>query len=57
MRFTLRQLQEVYEAILGEKVFRTTFRRRMQDTLGWIEPTGEVLHDEPRRPELFRALT
>lgn len=52
-RFTLRQLQDVYEGVLGQELFRTTFRRRMEDTLGLIEGTGEVLDSEPRRPELF----
>lgn len=28
-KFTMRQLQEVYEAILGEKLRRTTFQRKM----------------------------
>ncbi|TLF44193.1 NUDIX hydrolase [Maribacter aurantiacus] len=28
-KFTMRQLQEVYEAILGEKIRRTTFQRKM----------------------------
>lgn len=52
--FTLRQLQDVYQAILGEPLFRTTFRRRLVNTLGLIEPTGEALPGDARQPELFR---
>lgn len=51
--FTLRQLLQVYEAVLGEPLSRTTFRRRMVETLKLIEPTGQRLETAPRRPELF----
>lgn len=37
--FTLRDLQDVHEAILGRTLNKPAFRRRMLDT-GWIEPTG-----------------
>jgi 8-oxo-dGTP diphosphatase len=39
-RFTLRQLQDVHEAILGTRFHKPAFRRRMLDK-GWIEGTGE----------------
>lgn len=39
-RFTLRQLQDVHEAILGVRLNKPAFRRRMLDK-GWIEGTGE----------------
>lgn len=55
-QFTLRQLQDAYESLLGEDLFRTTFRRRMVDTLGLIQPTGDVASTDPRRPDLFRAV-
>lgn len=54
--FTLRQLQLAFEAVLGESLFRTTFRRRLVDTLGWIKSTGQTDEDDPRRPELFVAI-
>ena len=52
--FTLRELQDVYEAVLGEPLHRTTFRRRMVDVLKLIEPTGNYREDQPRRPEVYR---
>lgn len=39
-QFTLRQLQEVHEAILGHPLSKPAFRRRMLDK-GWIEATGQ----------------
>ena len=37
--FTLRQLQDVHEAILGTSLNKPAFRRRMLDR-GWLAPTG-----------------
>ena len=52
--FTLRDLQEVHEAITGTAFNKPAFRRRMLDT-GWIEPTGQRESDTPFRPaELYR---
>jgi 8-oxo-dGTP diphosphatase len=52
--FTLRQLQEIHEAVRGEPVNKDSFRRRMLAT-GLLEATGaherEVLH---RPAELYR---
>ena len=39
-RFTLRELQDVHEAILGQALNKPAFRRRMIDQ-GWIEGTGQ----------------
>ena len=39
-RFTLRALQDIYEAILDTKLNKPAFRRRMLDR-GWLEATGE----------------
>ncbi|QXQ05345.1 NUDIX hydrolase [Sphingosinicellaceae bacterium] len=39
-RFTLRQLQDVHEAILGVRLNKPAFRRRMLDK-GWLQATGE----------------
>ena len=53
-RFTLRQLQDVHEAIRGTPLNKPAFRRRMLDR-GWLEPTGEREPDASHRPaELFR---
>ncbi len=53
-RFTLRQLQDVYEAILGASLNKPAFRRRMLDK-GWISPTGERQEGASFRPaELYR---
>ncbi|WP_411340018.1 NUDIX domain-containing protein [Sphingopyxis sp. J-6] len=52
-RFTLRALQDVHEAILGIRLNKPAFRRRMLDK-GWIEGTGEKETGGAFRPaELF----
>jgi len=52
--FTLRQLQAVHEAILGESVNKDSFRRRMLAS-GYLEATGERERDVAYRPaELYR---
>lgn len=56
-RFTLRALQDVYEAILDTRLNKPAFRRRMLDR-GWLEPTGEREANTSFRPaELFRYRT
>jgi 8-oxo-dGTP diphosphatase len=53
-RFTLRALQDVYETILGVRLNKPAFRRRMLDR-GWLEPTGERETGTSFRPaELYR---
>ncbi|WP_313336468.1 NUDIX hydrolase [Sphingobium yanoikuyae] len=53
-QFTLRDLQEVHEAILATRLNKPAFRRRMLDS-GWIEGTGEKETAGAFRPaELFR---
>jgi 8-oxo-dGTP diphosphatase len=53
-RFTLRALQEIYEAILDRKLHKPAFRRRMLDR-GWLEATGERETGASFRPaELYR---
>jgi 8-oxo-dGTP diphosphatase len=53
-RFTLRQLQEVHEAILSIRMNKPAFRRRMLDK-NWIEGTGEQETGASYRPaELYR---
>ena len=45
--FTLRDLQLLHEAILGEEVQRDAFRRRMEPLL---QPTGEMTDGRRGRP-------
>jgi 8-oxo-dGTP diphosphatase len=53
-RFTLRALQDVYEAILDTRLNKPAFRRRMIDR-GWLVPTGERETGASFRPaELYR---
>lgn len=53
-RFTLRALQDVYEAILDTRLNKPAFRRRMLDR-GWLEATGEREAGTSFRPaELYR---
>jgi len=55
-RFTLRALQSVYEAILGETVNKDSFRRRVVQTLELVAPTGDREANVDHRPaELYRA--
>jgi 8-oxo-dGTP diphosphatase len=53
-RFTLRQLQEVHEAVLGRKLNKDSFRRTVLAS-GLVAATGEMEKDVPYRPaELYR---
>lgn len=52
--FTMRALQRVHESILGERINKDSFRRRMQAT-GELRATGESEHNTSHRPaELFQ---
>lgn len=52
--FTLRQLQDVHEAISGAPLNKPAFRRRMLDR-GWLAPTGTREAGTSYRPaELYR---
>jgi 8-oxo-dGTP diphosphatase len=54
--FTLAQLREVYEAILGRRLDQANFRRTMLSR-GGLEDTGEVLTGGRNRPpKLYRAV-
>ena len=48
-RFTLSQLQSVYEAILGRALDKRNFRKRINATDS-IEPTDEFSRDGNHRP-------
>ncbi len=53
-QFTLRQLQEIHETILGRTLNKDSFRRRLLAS-GLIVPTGKLEQDVGHRPaELFR---
>lgn len=53
-RFTLRQLQEVHETILGRRLNKDSFRRKMLAS-GMLEATGELEQGTDFRPaELYR---
>jgi len=53
-RFTLRQLQEVHEAVLGKKINKDSFRRSVL-ARGLVAATGAMEEDVPWRPaELYR---
>lgn len=52
--FTLREVQDVYEAILGRTLDKRNFRRRVT-AVAPIEPTGDKRRDGSHRPAvLFR---
>ena len=54
--FTLRQLQEVHEAILGARLAKPAFRRKMLDR-GFLKPTGLLEKGGAFRPaELYRRV-
>jgi 8-oxo-dGTP diphosphatase len=53
-RFTLSELQRVYEIILGEPLDKRNFRKRVQ-TMSWIEATSEFYRAGSHRPaRLYR---
>ena len=53
-RFTLSQLQRVYEAVLGRTLDKRNFRRKMA-LLGILKPVQEWVQDGPSRPaQLYR---
>ncbi|NJM82482.1 MAG: NUDIX hydrolase [Tabrizicola sp.] len=54
-RFTLRALQEVHEAVLGRRLTKPAFRRRMLDT-GRLRATGDYETGGAFRPaELYKT--
>lgn len=53
--FSLRELQEVHEAVRGRALNKPAFRKRLVES-GWIEPTGEMESGKGFRPaELYRV--
>jgi 8-oxo-dGTP diphosphatase len=55
-RFTLRQLQEVHQTILGRSLNKDSFRRKMLSS-GMLEATGELESGKDFRPaQLYRRV-
>jgi 8-oxo-dGTP diphosphatase len=55
-KFTLRELQEVFEAVLGHRLNKDSFRRRVTQTMDLVRPTGELEEGVGHRPaELYRT--
>lgn len=53
-KFSLRQLQELYEAILGVELDRRNFRKKIS-IKDWLQDVGEMEDDVPHRPgKLYR---
>ncbi len=53
-RFTLDELQSVYEAVLDKRLDRDEFHRVIR-ALDWLTPTGEYAGDGPHRERLYRS--
>lgn len=55
-RFTLTQMQRVYEAIVGEPMDKRNFRRRVVG-LGIVRETGQTSKQGPYRPAMLYEFT
>lgn len=56
-KFSLRELQSLYESILGTKLDRRNFRKKFF-LMDWLEDVDEVEQDVPHRPgKLYRFKT
>jgi len=55
-RFTLTQMQRVYEAIIGEEMDKRNFRRRVVG-LGIVRETGEASRGGAHRPAMLYEFT
>jgi hypothetical protein len=54
--FTLPKLQQIYEILLGEKLDKSTFRKKIDES-GVIEETGEQIKEGAYRPaKLYRLI-
>ncbi len=51
--FTLPEMQKVYEIILGQKLDKRNFRKKIK-LLNIIEPTGKIKHVRTRPAKLYR---
>ena len=52
--FTLGELQRAYEIIMGRKVDKKAFRRRIEAS-GLLEETGEMRRDKTRPAKIYRV--
>ena len=48
-KFSLRQLQSLYQSILGSQLDRRNFRKKLF-LMGWLEDLNELEQDVPHRP-------
>jgi 8-oxo-dGTP diphosphatase len=48
-KFSLRQLQQLYEAILGNELDRRNFRKKIA-LKSWLDDLDEMEQDVPHRP-------
>ena len=55
-RFTMTEMQRVYEAILGEPIDKRNFRRRVE-SLGVVKKTGNVTKAGAHRPAMLYQFT
>lgn len=55
-RFTLTQMQKVYEAILGEELDKRNFRKRVVG-VGLVRETGQTVRQGPFRPAMLYEFT
>jgi len=55
-KFTLTQLQDTYEEILGRQLDKRNFRRKIKKKLS-LEETGEKKTDGPHRPAMLYRFT
>ncbi len=53
-RFTLAELQGVYEAVLNKRIERDEFRRVIR-ALDWLQPTGEYAREGRAREQMFQS--
>ena len=54
-RFTLTELQQTCELILGRSLDKSVFRRRLKDEPGIVQIEGEFLYGAQRPAQLYRA--
>ena len=55
-KFTLTQVQDIYETILGKKFDKRNFRKKILE-LGLVKPSREILKDVAHRPARLYTLS
>lgn len=56
VKFTLTQLQRVCEAVMGKRLDKSSFRRRLRSEKTLVEVAGEFERGANRPAQLFRAI-